>query len=333
MKLEAESHAAISDKELQLTKAEMDLVRIRNARDELASDLNMKKAVEEQERVASTKMKELNAAHEQRIAALESEAERLRLQLDQGESSVSNREELSDGELRSKYHVLEQSSSMLENEVVSMSSSLKKYTVLASSKVAEIAGYEEKLLRMAAEKSKATEKYFAVMKLKESRDQEVRSLKLQNTKTSDVVSQLKEAEAEARNLVVNYEKQLVETKEALTSMTAQHRASVHQIAESNNNTERFKSQVSKLEKLMIEKDGSLASMSNSLRQAEIEVQKLQVGLRDAQKAVELAKVRNMATASVDPDQFRVSLENLSLEIAHADGVSSNWFSVVSAQTV
>lgn len=297
----------MSEKELQLTKAENDLVRIRNARDELASDLSRKKAVEEQEKAFATKMKELNGAHEARINALESEAERLRLQLGQSDSpTASNLDELAPEELRSKYHVLEQSSSMLNGEVASMTTALKKTSALASQKVAETGAYEEKLQRLAAEKSKAIEKYFTAMKLKESRDLEVRTLKLQNAKASDVVSQLKEAEAEARNLVLNCEKQLVEAKDALTSITSQHRALQQQIAEGNIAAEGYKSQISKLEKVMVERDASLAFTSNSLRQAEVEVEELKVTLLDTQKALETAKLRTSGGKNSEQDFFRVS---------------------------
>jgi len=305
VKIESESQAAVSEKELQLTKAENDLVRIRNARDELASDLSRKKAVEEQEKAFATKMKELNGAHEARINALESEAERLRLQLGQSDSpTASNLDELAPEELRSKYHVLEQSSSMLNGEVASMTTALKKTSALASQKVAETGAYEEKLQRLAAEKSKAIEKYFTAMKLKESRDLEVRTLKLQNAKASDVVSQLKEAEAEARNLVVNCEKQLVEAKDALTSITSQHRALQQQIAEGNIAAEGYKSQISKLEKVMVERDASLAFTSNSLRQAEVEVEELKVTLLDTQKALETAKLRTSGGKNSEQDFFR-----------------------------
>ncbi|KAI5292510.1 E3 ubiquitin-protein ligase bre1, partial [Ascosphaera atra] len=82
IQIENESQAAVKEKESQLTKAEFDLARIRNTRDELLADQAVKKSVLDQERTATAHSKELLEARDQRIQSLESEVERLRLQID-----------------------------------------------------------------------------------------------------------------------------------------------------------------------------------------------------------------------------------------------------------
>lgn len=308
IQIDSETQSIIAEKEAQLQRAETDLARIRNARDELLADQQMRKAAQEQEKTAAAKVQELAAAREAQIASMQSELERLRVQVDglKDKDTQTNIEELPVEELRAKYQALERQYSMLNTELVSMQTVCKKYSTLASQKVADFSALEEKVMRLTAEKSKADQKYFAAMKSKEARDSEVRTLRAQNSKSSDIVSQLKDTEATTRSLLANMEKQVSEGKEALNSTINKYRAAQQQVAESNIVIEGLKAQIAELKKLSVSKDSILASTSAACRQAETEIEGLKSSLADTKKSLENWKSKSLGNSSSEYEMLRVS---------------------------
>ncbi|OOF91144.1 hypothetical protein ASPCADRAFT_211432 [Aspergillus carbonarius ITEM 5010] len=301
--VDEETQNAIAEKEAQLMRAETDLARIRNARDELLADQQMRKAAQEQEKTAAAKVQELADAGQARIAALESEVERLRMEIGDGVSSKSA-EEISSDELRTKFSNLDRQYSMLNTELASMQIACKKYSSLASQKVTDFSALEEKVARLIAEKSKADQKYFAAMKSKEARELEVRTLRMQNSKTSDIVSQLKESEAATRSLLANMEKQVSETKEALNFMMSKNHAAQQQVTEKNITIEGLNRQVTELKALSASKDSTLASASSACRQAETEVEGLKTSLADTKKSLENWKNKSLGNSSSEYEMLR-----------------------------
>ena len=308
VQMENESQAALGEKEAQLMRAESDLARIRTGRDELIADNQMRKAAQDQERSSVNQVREMATARAERISALESEIERLTIELGQADcGSVAQREleSLSAEELRTKYQNLERQYSMLEKEVPSMGSAWKKASTLASQKITDLSALEDKVVRLSAEKSKADQKYFAAMKAKEARDQEVRTLRAQNSKSSDIVSQLKDAEASTRALVINLEKQLAESKEALTNMSNQSRTSQQQLSERTTTLEGSKVQVEELKKILTTKDTSLSAISSSHRKAEVEIEELKIRLEETKQSLKTWKNKSLANEGSEETALRV----------------------------
>ncbi|KAF3400021.1 E3 ubiquitin-protein ligase bre1 [Penicillium rolfsii] len=303
LQLEEESKATIAEKEAALMRAESDLARIRNARDELFADQQIRKNAQDQEKTAGAKLQELADAREARIAALESEIERLQLQIE-GSKTGESVDDIPLEELRSKYTSLERQYSMLNTELASMQTACKKFSTLASQKVTDFGALEEKVARLTAEKSKADQKYFAAMKSKEARDMEVRTLRMQNSKTSDIVSQLKESEAATRSLISNMDKQLSETKEALNSALEKHRVTQQQLAESNIVVEGLRNQVAELKKISTSRDTALGNTSTALRQAETEISGLKQSLSDTKKSLDNWKNKSLGNNSSEYEMLR-----------------------------
>lgn len=268
----------------------------------------MKKAVLEQDRTALAQMEELLEAKEARIVALESEADRLRIQIALPADSKLSEDvaRLSLEELQSKYKVLEQQYTMLNTELSSMQTAFRKTSKLAGQRISEVNAQEQKIQRLAAEKSKADQKYFAAMKSKEARDTELRALRIQNMKSSDVVAQLKEAESSTRLLLANVEKQLSETKEALTTVFAQKSAVQQRATESDIAIEGLKNQVTELKKVATSKDSSLSSSQSSVRKNETEIAALRSSLSDMKKTNEMWRSKAQMNTSTENDMLRVS---------------------------
>ncbi|KAJ5933512.1 E3 ubiquitin-protein ligase bre1 [Penicillium verhagenii] len=303
IQIEDEARSAMAEKDNQLVRAETDLARIRNVRDEILADLQMRKAGQDQEKTASAKLQELTDAREARITALESETERLRLQIEGSKASESV-EDISFEDLRAKYTGLERQYGMLNTELSSMQMAYKKFSTLASQKVIDFSALEEKITRLTAEKSKADQKYFAAMKSKEARETEVRTLRVQNSKTSDIVAQLKDAEATTRSLLSNMEKQASETKEALNSAQEKHRSTQQQLTESTIVLDGLKHQISELKALSTSKDSTLGNTTTALRQAETEIVGLKQSLADTKKSLEGWKGKSLGNNSSEYEMLR-----------------------------
>ena len=309
VQLEKESGTAVSELEAQLVQAENDLARVRTGRDELIAEVTLRKTAQSQERTSVDQVKELANAKEERIKALESEVARLKLQTGQSADPASHSpsaDDLSPEELQSQYSGLERQYSLLNNELQSMGIAFKKASTLASQKLSNAAALEEKVQRLSAEKSKADQKYFAAMKAKEAREQEVRTLRAQNSKSSEMVSSLKDSEAANRALQVNLEKQVAEVKDSLATTENKYRASQQQTSERNISLEGLKGQVEELKKNLEAKDAATSATSTAYRRAEVEMETLKVRLEETKKSLESWKNKGLGNQSSEYEMLRVS---------------------------
>ncbi|PYI23231.1 E3 ubiquitin-protein ligase bre1 [Aspergillus violaceofuscus CBS 115571] len=302
--VDEETQSVIAEREAQLMRAETDLARIRNARDELLADQQVRKAAQEQEKTTAIKVQELADAGQARITALESEVERLRVEVEKEKAAAPSVDEIPTEELRTRFRNLERQYAMLNTELSSMQIACKKYSSLASQKVTDFGALEEKVARLIAEKSKADQKYFAAMKSKEARELEVRTLRMQNSKSSDIVTQLKESEAATRNLLANMEKQVSETKEALNSLITKNHAAQQQITENNITIEGLNRQVADLKALSASKDSTLSSTASACRTAETEVEGLKATLADTKKSLDNWKNKSLGNQSSEYEMLR-----------------------------
>lgn len=184
---------------------------------------------------------------------------------------------------------------------------MEKASALADKKVSEVTAFEEQISRLAAEKAKADQKYFGAMKAKEAKDGEIRILRAQNAKSSEIVMQLKEAEASSRTLTINLEKQLAETREALNNVTSQLRELQQKANEHTITSEGQIAQLSELKKALSAKDASCHEASKAQRQAAVEVEALKVRLEETQKSLENWKQKGVGNQTGEYDALRVSL--------------------------
>ena len=289
--LDAETRAVTAEKDQQVGFCEGTLTRIRAERDNLLADQSIKSATINQDREAINKIQELNSALEDRVKALESENERSNLQ---NTMAVDNAEldSLSMEDLRSRYEALDQKYNLLNGELSSMSSAFQKSSKLASQKVTDLNALEEKVQRLSAEKAKADQKYFAAMKSKETREGEIRTLRMQNSKSSEVMAQMKDSEASARSLIANLEKQIAEIKEANANKTTEHRTAQQQKSIQDLELTRLTNQTNELRQHLATKDTQLSTISTSCRTAEVEVAELQASLKDTRRNLETWKSKS-----------------------------------------
>lgn len=332
VEMDNESRSAVAEVESQLAKAETDLTRIRNSRDELLAELSIKKATIDGRRVSLEHMKELISARESRITALESEVERLKIR--SKELKVSDTElhiqNMSEEELRSKFVSLKKEYDLLSNEMPSMEVAWRKAQMLAAKKTTEVANWEEQIARLSAEKAKADQKYFAAMKAKESRELENRTLKTLQTKSAEMVTQLKDAESSAKSLAVNLEKQLSETRETLNSLSGQLRTIQFKFSEQVAANEGLISQQNELKNILNSRETSLQSATHAQRDAETELAEIKVRLDETKKQADTWRKKYNSNQSEEDKQLRVS-DMILCKTGHiTNGYIRAWLSVTFA---
>ena len=256
--------------------------------------------------------KQLVSACDSRIAALESECERLRLQIAEQQSSEgqesSGLEDLTPEQLRNKIAKLESQCKILGNELPSMESAWKKAQAIASKKITEIAAWEENIAKAHADKAKADQKFFAAMKTKGELEQQTRILRAQATKATEVVAQLKEADSLSRSLVDKLEKQCAEMRSQMDDLSSQHRQLQQKVSENAITSEGNVSQIAELKKVVEAKDATCLAAKHAQRESETERDKLAAQVTGLEKQVQIYKKKSTANQSSEVSTMELLIQ-------------------------
>jgi E3 ubiquitin-protein ligase BRE1 len=309
IRVDDEARATVSESEGNMVQAETNLTRIRNARDELLAKNNLLEVSRKDVELSQQQTKELVAACESRIASLESECERLRLQVTEQESTegTADLESLSPEQLRSKVKTLEKQSQLLSNEMPAMEAAYRKAQAVAGKKLSEIATWEEHISRATADKVKADQKFFAAMKAKELLQSQLKALREQASKGAEVVAQLKETESLNRSSVEKLEKQTAEMKAQMEDLAVQHRQLQHKTNENAIVTEGHVSQIAELKKVVETKDATCITAKKAQREAEVERDKMAAQIDGLDKQVDHWKQKSQGKQSDSVAIMEVSL--------------------------
>ncbi|KAK3375108.1 BRE1 E3 ubiquitin ligase-domain-containing protein [Podospora didyma] len=305
VQLKHEADSLTLDLEDQIQQKDQDLTRIRSARDELLAELQMRRASQEQEKTASSHLHELIEAKQDRIEQLESELERLRPSEDVAISdSRPDLEALSLDELRSKYTKLEKDFQEINKELPLLERSYKKSQGLAHKKVMDFSALEERIAVLTAEKGKADQKYFAARKDMDIRAAEIRTLRAQNGKSSEIISQLKDVETQNRALISSLEKQIADLKQSNSSILAENKKLESISAEVTRRADSVKAQISDLTSLVKSKDAANASLKEQLMNHETELEKVKVRLREATKDCDKWRHKCQSNSTEEEEMLR-----------------------------
>ena len=313
IKVDDEARSTVSESEGAVVQAETNLARIRHSRDELLAKVNMLEQDQKDLAMSRQQTKELMGACESRIAALESECERLRLQLVE-QASIEDPvdlDKLSPEELRSKVVTLKHENKLLGNELPGMEAAWRKAQAVAGKKITEIATWEENITRANADKAKADQKFFAAMKAKESLEQQLRVLRQQTIKGTEVVAQLKETDSLSRSLVEKMEKQTAEMRAQMDELSVQHRQLQQKFKESAIVAESHVSQIAELKKVVETKDTTCLVSKKAQREAEVEREKMVAQVEGLEKQLDHWKQKSVGNQSAQNAMMEVSLPTLS----------------------
>ncbi|KAJ4384376.1 E3 ubiquitin-protein ligase bre1 [Neurospora sp. IMI 360204] len=303
--LEQEAQVLTSDLEDQIQQKDQDLTRIRSARDELLAELAMRKASQEQERTASTQLNELVEAMTDRITQLESELERLRPTEDAAKAtSTEDLSGLSVEELQEKLAKLERDYEAINKELPALEKSYRKAMGIAHKKVMDFTALEERVAILTAEKSKADQKYFAARKDMDIRIAEIRTLRGQNSKSSEIISQLKDVETQHRALITTLEKQIADLKQSNTTIVTESKKLESLSAEATRRADSVKSQIEKLQNLVQSKDTAGRELKEKAMDKEQEVEKLKVRLDKVSSERDKWKTKCQSNSTEEEEMLR-----------------------------
>ncbi|UPX12644.1 RING-type E3 ubiquitin transferase [Ascochyta rabiei] len=300
IKIDDESRSSLAESESAVSQAEANLARIRNARDELVAKNHILETSHKDSEASNAQSKELVSACESRIAALESECERLRLQIAEHQpGEPMETDDSTPEQLRSNISNLENQLKLLSGELPSMEAAWKKAQAIAGKKIAELAAWEENVARANADKAKADQKFFAAMKAKGEMEQQIRILRLQAAKSTEVVSQLKEADSLSRSLVDKLEKQTAEMRSQMDDLSVQHRQLQQKISENSIAAERHASQIAELKKLVETKDAAYLIARHTQREACTERDGLSAQVDGLKEQIQVWKKKSKGEQSSD----------------------------------
>lgn len=306
--LEREAQTVASDLEDQISSRDQDLTRIRSARDELLAELGIRKAAQDQDRTALEHAKELIGTTEDRIKALEMELERLRPSADITMTDPRPElESLTADELRERYVKLERDFQSINQELPAMEKAYRRSMAISQKKVMDHIAAEEKMAILVQEKSKADQKYFAARKDADIRNNEMKTLRQQNGKSSDIITSLKDHDAQARTLISNLEKQLTDLKQSNIAILEENRTLKSSAADALRRADQVKSQISELQNLVRSKDATTTAAKEQANSQEVETEKLKKKLEFATKDRDSWKKKCLSNSSEDEEMLRVSL--------------------------
>ncbi|KAJ4268552.1 E3 ubiquitin-protein ligase bre1 [Fusarium torreyae] len=300
--LEADADLVTQELEAEIMSRDQDLARVRSARDELLAETTQNKARLEQERASIDQVKELASAKDDRITALELQLSRV--QSNEPEAFNPDNEELTLDELRIKCRKLQQDFDSINQELPAIEKAYKKMKELAHRKAMDFSASEERMSILIAEKSKADQKYFAARKDADTRNNEIRSLRHQNGKSSEIIAQLKDLESQNRTLLSNLEKQLADLKQANASLMAENKKMEATSLDAVRRTESLNKQVTDLSNLIKSKDAASAVVRERNTMQETEVEKMKVRIEHVQKDRDNWKNKALSNSSEEEEMLR-----------------------------
>lgn len=304
--LEADANHITQELEAEIVSRDQDLARVRSARDEILAENTQRKASMDQEKLAVEQIKDLVAAKEDRITALESKLSRLESSGDASTVGADDVEGQSPEELQQKYKKLLVDFQSINQELPSIEKAYKKMKDLAQKKVMDFAALEERTSVLLAEKSKADQKYFAARKDADTRNSEIRSLRLQNSKSAEIIAQLKDLESQSRATLSNLEKQLADLRQTNASLATENKKVETSSQDTLRRADTLNKQISDLTSLVKSKDSATAMIKERNTVQETEVEKLKVRIENAQKDRDYWKGKALSNHSVEEEGLRVS---------------------------
>ncbi|KAF3938600.1 hypothetical protein ABW19_dt0200880 [Dactylella cylindrospora] len=291
-----EQSLALGEANTHVAKCEADLARIRAYRDQLVAEIHTLKAAAE--KVVSTDrselLKKLVESQQEKIASLEGEVQRLRLEA--GQEPVPDSEEianLSPEELMDGMKKLHASHKILETEFKAIESAWKKAHDVSKVKFDELVTLNQTIIKLKQEKIAYDRKLFDAGKMKDSAVDKARAFQAQHDRSSEIIMNLKNAEKKQAALMANLEKQVAELKVSNERAVLAQKNLQTQLAEAKNQSDSLQRQNTSMRGNLKEVEERNANENNRRRAAENELEKTLVRLSTLEQSVKaLSRVDN-----------------------------------------
>ena len=304
--LESDANHLTQELEADIMARDQDLARVRSARDEILAENAQRKGQMDQERIALEQMKELVDAKDDRILAMESQISRLSPAEDQEMNNTDAVGDLSIDQMQQEFKKLKQDYQSINQELPAMEKAYKKMKDLAQKRVTDFVALEERNALLVAEKSKADQKYFAARKDADTHNNEIRSLRHQNSRSAEIIAQLKDFESQSKTLLANLEKQVVQLKQANAALVTENKKMETTSLEATRKTDSLNKQITDLTNLVKSKDSASAVVRERNTLQEVEVEKLKVRVEHMIKDRDSWRSKAMSNSSDEEEMLRVS---------------------------
>ncbi|KAK6534823.1 hypothetical protein TWF281_006123 [Arthrobotrys megalospora] len=283
-----EQSVAIGEAHTQLAKCETDLARIRAFRDQLHGDIHGLKIAADKTGATdrSEELRKLVESQAQKIASLEGEVQRLRLEA--GNDTLPAAEDianLSHEELIDGMTKLRTSHNILESEFKSIEEAWRGAHDVSKAKFDELKSLQDLVVKMKQDKIKSEQKAFETGRLKEGAFDKARICQGQHDKASEIIMNLKNADKKQTSLIANLEKQLAELRVINNQAVLSQKSSQTAQTELKNTVEALNRQVNNMKENIKRSEDASRSESNKRRNAENELEKALVRVNSLEQSV------------------------------------------------
>lgn len=294
-----------------LSKTESDLVRIRTARDELLGKQNILKQ-EIENKKTNEEVNKLNMVLNERLKTLEETRQNEHKGDDGADLELLDKEELV------------KRLQILSGEVKEIEQAFQDTRNLTMDKLKETVDYEGLVKKLSIEKSKADQKYFASMRLKDALVSENKILKTQVAKSQELVVKLNELEKNYLSkidLLTKNVNDLRMIKEGSIHETSKLQENLKQLSKARELASReihqLKSDVAELKK-------EKSDMSSELKTKRIAQDKLEAKLRATENLLLKYKLNNTSSILQEDEKQLEALRS----ITKCSVCSKNWKNTV-----
>ncbi|CAN3374135.1 hypothetical protein DIURU_000927 [Diutina rugosa] len=287
----------------QLEKTETDLVRIRTARDDLVA----KNAILKSETASGSSFAELVALNKSLSARVSEKAAAVAAGTD--DASLAS---LSEEQLRQKV-------TQLIGELQEVESAFNDTRKLALAKVEAQASHDATIKKLTVEKTKADQKYFGSMRLKDQIQQENKLLKAQVAKSQDGLRQSQEVERALQDKMAALERQVKEFKQVKSAAMAENVKLSEQVARLSKLKDQFTDDIAKARAASEAESMKLRSVSSELQSEQQSVAKLESKLKHTEQLLRKYKSANPSLVVEDEQE----IEGLR-SMAKCSVCSKNW---------
>ncbi|RLV90834.1 E3 ubiquitin-protein ligase BRE1 [Spathaspora sp. JA1] len=292
---------------VQLAKSEQDLVRIRTTRDDLLGK-NSILTSQLQDQKTNQELLDLNKVLTSRIESLTEG------KLNEVSSANSpGLADLSTQELISKI-------SQLNNEMKEIESAFKKTREISLKKLESAVDSESLIKKLTIEKTKADQKYFASMRVKDSLSNENKLLKVQVTKAQELIKNLNELETNYLNKIEILTKSLNDYKIIKENSLQENQKLQDTIKTLYMTKETLDAEITRNKQKLLEQTNEMTQVSNEVNKQKLEINKLEKNLKSTESMLQKYKTNNTSSILEEDEQQLEALRS----IAKCSVCSKNW---------
>ncbi|KAK6458745.1 E3 ubiquitin-protein ligase BRE1 [Scheffersomyces xylosifermentans] len=290
----------------QLHKSETDLVRIRTARDDLISkQAILKSQVEDQK--TNDELKNLNKVFSDRISQLESE------QVEKLSEDTNKLNDLTKEELIARIN-------LLSKEIKEIELAFKQTRDISLKKLNTAVDDENLIRKLTIEKTKADQKYFASMRLKDSLQSENKVMKAQIGKSQELIKNFNDLEKNYLNKIEILNKSLNDYKAIKENSLQENTQLLDSMKSLQASKESLEKEIKRYSQVVESKTAEITSLQAELNRSKVTNTKLEKNLNSTESLLKKYKQNNTSSILQEDEQQLEALRS----IAKCSVCSKNW---------